>query len=156
MKTIKNICNYMTFSTIILAVAAVTWLPGSARAEDMKPMKGGEHLMMLNQVKTFEEAAALKTDDTMAMVCSKCKTVWITRVKQGVKGAQLLTANGQTTALIGTHMCAGCNSTLTIVGVQKGAHAELKHTCAMCGDNSAFCCATTPDAKPTKGMETDK
>jgi hypothetical protein len=119
-------------------------------------MKGGEHLMMLHNVSTVQEVEALKTNDTMAMVCSKCKTVWVSRVKQGVKGAQLLTANGQPTELIGTHECPGCKSTLTVVGVQKAGHTELKHTCAMCGGNSAFCCATTPDAKPTAGMENNK
>jgi hypothetical protein len=110
-------------------------------AEPMKPMKGGEHLMMLG-VNTKEEVDALKTDDSIAMVCAKCKTVVISRVKQGVKGAQLLMEGGQPTELIGTHACAGCKSTLTVVGVQKGAHTELKHSCGSCGDDSAFCCAT--------------
>jgi len=108
----------------------------------MKPMKGGEHQLMLQEVKTTQEADALKTGDTMAMVCAKCKTVWTTRVKQGVKGAQILAEGGQPKELIGSHACNGCNSTLTVVGVQKGAHTELKHSCKVCGDDSAFCCAT--------------
>lgn len=117
-------------------------------------MKGGEHqLMLLKEVKTTKDAAALKDDDTMAMVCSKCRTVWVTRVKQGVKGAQLLMEGGQPKELIGTHACAGCNSTITVTGHAKGDITELKHSCKACGDDSAFCCATTKDAKPTKGME---
>ena len=89
-------------------------------AEPMKPMKGSEHLIMLNEIKSTKDLNALKTDDSIAMVCAKCKTVWVTRVKQGVKGAQLLMENGQPTELIGTHACAGCNSTLTVVGHAKG------------------------------------
>jgi hypothetical protein len=143
-----------------LAIAAGSWLPGTVSAQDtaapMKPMKGGEHMMMLNKVETKEQADALKPDDTMAMVCAKCKTVYTTRVKQGVKGAQLLMANNQTTELVGTHACAGCGGTWTITGVGKDAKSELKHSCTACGDDSGFCCATTPDAKPTKGMPTDK
>lgn len=136
------------------ALAMAASLPVTARADEpMKPMKGGEHLMMLNQVETKEQANALKPDSTFAMVCAKCKTVWITRVKQGVKGAQLLMENGRPTELIGTHACKGCNSTLTVTGHAKGDITELKHSCSACGDNSAFCCATTKDAKPTKGME---
>ena len=54
---------------------------------------------------------------------------------------------------IGTHACAGCNSTLTVTGHAKGDITELKHSCKACGDDSAFCCATTKDAKATKGME---
>lgn len=117
-------------------------------------MKGGEHqLMLLKEVKTTKDAAALKDDDSMAMVCAKCKTVWVTRVKQGTKGAQLLMEKGQPKELIGTHACAGCNSTITVTGHAKGDITELKHSCKACGDDSAFCCATTKDAKPTKGME---
>lgn len=138
---------------VILAVAA--WLPATLHAQEaMKPMKGGEHLMMLNrEVKTVQDASSLTNDDSMAMVCTKCKTVWVTRVKQGTKGAQLLMENGQPTELIGTHACPGCNSTLTVTGVGKGAHTELKHSCKVCGDNSAFCCATSKNAKPTEGMD---
>jgi len=75
-----------------------------------------------------QEADALKTDDSIAMVCIKCKTVWVARVKQGTKGAQLLMEGGQPKDLIGTHACAGCKSTIEVVGVQKGAHTELKHS----------------------------
>lgn len=157
MKTTKQICKCITLSIIIAAVAALTWLPGIARAADeMKPMKGGEHMMMLNQVETKEQADALKPDDTMAMVCAKCKTVYTTRVRQGVKGAELLMAHGQTTELIGTHTCPGCGGKWTITGVGKGAKTELKHSCSMCGDDSAFCCAAKPGAKPTDGMEEKK
>ena len=119
-------------------------------------MKGGEHLMMLNHVKTTEDLNALKTDDSMAMVCGKCKTVWVTRVKQGVKGAQILNDHGQPTEVIGTHACNGCKSILTVVGVQKGTHTELKHSCGACGDDSAFCCATKPGSGATKGMDKEK
>lgn len=115
-------------------------------AEEMKPMKGGEHLLMLQGVSTKQEVDALKTGDSVAMVCAKCKTVWVSRVKRGAKGAQLLMEGGRTSEIIGTHGCKGCNSTLEVVGVQKGAHTELKHSCKVCGDDSAFCCAN-------KGMD---
>ena len=122
-------------------------------ADQMKPMKGGEHLLMLNKLDTKAEADALKPKDTLAMVCAKCKTVYVTRVKQGVKGAELLMAKGQPKELIGTHGCAGCKSTMTVVGHARGDITELKHSCNACGDDSAFCCATKPGGGPTKGME---
>lgn len=122
-------------------------------ADQMKPMKGGEHLLMLNKLDTKAEADALKPEDTLAMVCAKCKTVYVTRVKQGVKGAELLMAKGQPKELIGTHACAGCKSTMTVVGHAKGDITELKHSCNACGDDSAFCCATKPGTGATKGME---
>ena len=157
MKNTNQLQKYLVRSALALAVAAVAWLPGTARAQDtatpMKPMKGGEHLMMLNKpITTTEQANALTPDDSIAMVCAKCKTVYVTRVKQGTKGAQLLMGPAPT-ELIGTHACAGCGGTWTITGVGKGAQTELKHTCSVCGDGSGFCCATSPGSGPTKGME---
>jgi formate-dependent nitrite reductase cytochrome c552 subunit len=136
-----------------MAIAVAALLPANlSAAEPMKPMKGAEHLLMLNEIKSTKDLNALKTDDSIAMVCAKCKTVWVTRVKQGAKGAELLNAKGQPTELIGTHACQGCNSTLTVVGHAKGDITEVKHSCKACGDDSAFCCATRPGAG-TKGME---
>ena len=160
MKKTNRLRKHLGRFALALAVAAVAWLPGTLSAQDtaapMKPMKGGEHLMMLNNpVTTKEQADALTPNDTVAMVCAKCKTVYVTRVKQGTKGAQLLMGPAPT-ELIGTHTCAGCGGTWTITGVGKGAKTELKHTCSMCGDDSGFCCATKAGEGATKGMEEEK
>ncbi len=77
MKNTNPLGKYLVRFALALAVAAVAWLPGMTRAQDtdtpMKPMRGGEHLMMLNNpVTTKEQADALTPADTMAMVCSKC------------------------------------------------------------------------------------
>ena len=137
-----------------IAVALTAWFPTTLRAaEEMKPMKGGEHMLMLKGVTTKVQVDALQTGDSMAMVCGKCKTVWVSRVKQGVKGAQLLMEGGQPKELIGTHACAGCNSTVTVTGVGRGKEMVLKHSCGACGDDSAFCCATKPGSGATTGME---
>jgi hypothetical protein len=154
MKTVKN---NIIGTGMAIAIALAAWLPSNLNAaEEMKPMKGSEHLLMLGKIETKAQADALKPDDTIAMVCAKCKTVWITRVKQGTKGAQLLMEGGQPKELLGAHACAGCKSTLTVVGVQKGAHTELKHSCNTCGDDSAFCCATKSGSAPTKETEKGK
>ena len=155
----KTMNKNILVTGVAIAMAFAAWLPTTASAADgtkpMKPMKGGEHLLMLQGIKTQAEAEALKPDDTIAMVCAKCKTVYVTRVKQGVKGAQLLMEKGQPTELIGTHACAGCGGTWTITGVGKGKNSVLKHTCSACGDDSGFCCATKP-GDATKGMEKKK
>jgi hypothetical protein len=157
MKTAKTVPRTILSTAAALAMAMAALMPNLATAADepMKPMKGGEHQLMLG-VKTKQEVDALKPDDSMAMVCAKCKTVWVTRVKQGTKGAQLLMENGKTTELIGTHACPGCKSTLTVTGHAKGDITELKHSCQACGDDSAFCCATKPGSGMTKGMEKEK
>ena len=150
MKTTKRICKFTALSTMILAVVAVPWLPGSARAADqMKPMKGAEHLMMLNHINTPAQAGELKPGDTIAMACAKCKSVVVERVTTEKGHIKLVTPGEK-------HLCPGCQSTVEVVGTGKGAHDAVKHVCKACGDDSAFCCATTPNAKPTKGMETGK
>jgi hypothetical protein len=145
---------------LVIAMAVTAWLPTTANAADgtkpMKEMKGGEHQMMLTKIETKAEADALKPDDSIAMVCAKCKTVYVTRVKKGLKGAELLMAKGQTKELIGTHACAGCDSTITVTGHGKGKEMVLKHSCGKCGDDSAFCCATKTGSAVTKGMDKEE
>jgi hypothetical protein len=155
MKTVKH---NMIGTGMALAIALAAWLPTNINAADepMKPMKGGEHLLMLQKVETKAQADALKPDDTFAMVCAKCKTVYVTRVKQGVKGAQVLMEGGQPKELIGTHACAGCNSTIVVTGQRIDKKEVIKHSCKSCGDESAFCCATKPGSAATKGMEKEK
>ncbi len=148
---------------LAIAMALVASQPTTGRADDqakptkptkpMKEMKGSEHLMMLSGVGTKQEVDALKTDDTIAMVCAKCKTVWTTRIKEGVHGSQILNEHGQPTELIGTHGCKGCNSIITVTGHARGDITELRHSCKACGDESAFCCATKPGSGATKGMK---
>lgn len=143
----------MAIAMILAASVLGTGCATSSTGDQMRSMKGGEHILMLNPINTQADLNALKTDDHFAMVCAKCKTTWVTRVKQGAKGAQILMEGDRPTEVIGTHACKGCNSTLEVVGVQKGAHLELKHTCKACGDNSAFCCAVKPGSGATLGME---
>ena len=151
MKTTKT---NLIGAAIALAVALAAWLPTNLNAaEDHSKMKGGEHLTSLNKLETKAQADALTPDDTLAMVCAKCKTVYVTRVKQGVKGAEILQAGGQPKELIGTHPCSGCDSTMTITGVGKGKETVFKHSCGKCGNSSAFCCATKSGDAATKGME---
>lgn len=148
--TFKFIRGFVSTAAVVATMSLGIAVNGE---EPMKPMKGAEHLQMLQGVDTQQQVNALKTGDGLAMVCAKCKTVQVTRVKQGVKGAQLLNEHGQPIEVIGTHACKGCSSTLTVTGHAKGDITELKHSCGKCGDDSAFCCATKPGSGTTKGME---
>jgi hypothetical protein len=160
MKTKNRLLRISLISGFAFALAFAAWLPATAHAQDttkpMMPMKGGEHQLMLNGINTKQEVDALKTGDSIAMVCAKCKTVWVSRVKKDVKGGQILMEGSQTKELIGTHACKGCNSKLKVTGHAKGDITELKHSCGACGDDSAFCCATKPGSGATKGMEKEE
>ncbi len=128
--------------TLALAAAVIGWLPQAAFAAEQ--MKGGQILM--KQIKTPAEAEALKPGDSMAMVCTKCKSVMVHNISTEKGHIKVMTVGEK-------HMCPGCESTITVVGTGKGKHDEVKHTCEKCGDDSVFCCATKPGAGATKGME---
>lgn len=132
------------------ALTMAAWLPGTVDAQEpMKPMKGGEHLVMLTHITTTNQAEALKPGDSIAMVCTKCKSVMMHNVTTEKGHIQVMTVGEK-------HLCLGCNSTITVVGAGKGKKNEVKHTCEKCGDNSVFCCASNPSSSPTKGMEEEK
>jgi hypothetical protein len=114
----------------------------------MKPMKGGEMLMM-KPINTSAQAEELKPGDSIAMVCSKCKSVMLHNVATEKGHIKIMTVGEK-------HLCPGCNSTITVAGTGKGKHDEVKHVCDKCGDDSVFCCATKPGAGATKGMEKEK
>ena len=55
-------------SGLAAAFAVTAWLPTTVdAAEQMKPMKGGEHLLMLQGINTKQDVDALKSGDTIAM-----------------------------------------------------------------------------------------
>jgi len=151
MKTVnkKNILG----AGMAMAMALTAWLPTTASAADetkpMKPMKGGEHLLMLQGINTEAQAEALKPGDSLAMVCAKCKSVTVENVN-------IEKGHIKTVTLGEKHLCPGCGGTIEIVGQGKGKTEVRKHTCSKCGDDSAFCCATKPGSGATKGMEKEK
>jgi hypothetical protein len=149
MKKTNRTCCRSTVG-LAFAVAVAAWLPGTVNAQQaMKPMKGGEHLVMLTHISTTSQAEELKPGDSIAMVCTKCKSVMVHNVTTEKGHIQVMTLGEK-------HLCPGCNSTITVVGVGKGKKNEVKHTCETCGDNSVFCCATKPGRSPTKGMDEEK
>ncbi len=133
-----------------IALAMVASLPLTASADEpMKPMKGGEHLIMLHHVNSPAQAEELKPGDSIAMVCSMCKSVMMHNVTTERGHIKVMTIGEK-------HLCPGCGSTITVVGTGKGlngAHDEVKHVCEKCGGESVFCCATKPGSQPTEGME---
>jgi len=147
MKTTNHIPKKLALTCTAVALGLAALLPLTARAADQ--MKGAEHLLHLQGIKTKAEADALKPGDTIAMVCTKCKTVAIQRVTVEKGHIKTVTPGEK-------HLCTGCNTYIKVVGTGKQAKDEVKHVCEGCGDESAFCCATKPGSGATKGMEKEK
>ena len=146
MKTNKTVSKIIFGMGAALALAMAASLPVPARAaEPMKPMKGGEMLMM-KPITSPEDVAGLKDGDMVAMACPKCKTIMVTYVKTEkghIKTATTLPAD----------MCPGCEQKFTVVGEGKGKHNVVTHVCKKCGSTDAFCCVMKKGSEPTKGME---
>ncbi len=135
---------------IAASLAIAAFLPSAQAAE---PSKGAAKQMELIHIETVADVEALKTGDSIAMACAKCKTIWVSKVKQDAKGAEVLMAKGQPVKVIGVHGCPGCKGEVTISPHKKGNEPGLKHVCTACGDDSAFCCATRKGGGASKGMD---
>jgi len=125
-----------------IVIGSVTAMPASAADIGVK----GRPPYVWPQVKTKADADAVKPGDSIAMVCAKCKTVSVTLVTQDTKTKSKLIPGEK-------HLCEGCKSTITVVGSKAHNTEVIKHVCQACGDDSAFCCATSASASATKGME---
>jgi hypothetical protein len=118
MKTNRKVLTKVIVGGLFpLALTALVWLPVRAEAADQK--KGAEFLINLQGIKTKAEAEALKPGDTIAMICSKCKTAMIHNISTEKGHIQVMTVGAK-------HLCPGCNSTIKVVGVGHGAKDEVK------------------------------
>lgn len=147
MKTTRN--SILIVATLVIA----SLLPSTQAAE---PSKGAAKQLELIHIETVADLDALKTGDSIAMACAKCKTIWVSKVKQDAKGAEVQLARGKPVKVIGVHGCPGCKGEVTISPHMKGKEPALKHVCTACGDDSAFCCATPKAGGSTKGMKENK
>jgi hypothetical protein len=90
-------------------------------------------------ITSVKDAAAVKDDATVAMVCGACKTVLI-------RDSRYVGPSGKGRAdwfTIGSeHKCDHCGGSIKVV---RGKTADtMEHNCTKCGDHAAFCCAVPP------------
>jgi hypothetical protein len=146
MKILKRLVRGVAAASVALAVIGMMSAPSSAWAQ-----KGGEKLMQLNQVKTFEDLQALDAGDTLVMSCPKCKTTWVKVVEKTFKGAK-----AEELKSVEVDLCDSCTTKIVTKGSGKSAQNVLVHTCKTCGSKQAFCCVKKKGAGPTMGMEEKK
>ena len=145
MKTKHNLLGRIILgSRFAAALALAAWLSTPLHAAE--DLKGYERSLQMRGISTKAQADALKPDDSIAMVCAKCKSVVIQTVTLEKGHIKHVTPGEK-------HLCPGCNSSITVIGNGKESTRAVTHTCGSCGDGSAFCCATKPGSGATKGME---
>lgn len=135
MKNLKS----SIFATVIACsafLALVSTVSSPAQAADES--KGAQRLM---QPRNFNQEAA-KPNDAIAMACSKCKTVYMTRANSSAKGAESLVAMGKPTLAVPVHACPTCGTTMQVIGHGKAKETKMAHQCGSCGVEMPSCCAT--------------
>lgn len=82
------------------------------------------------------------------MPCPKCTNSVTTRVDYTARGAN------KPTIQVVTHLCDGCETSITTAGTGKHASDVVSHKCTSCGAETLACCNTTKGSKvATTGME---
>lgn len=132
-------------------VAAAAWIFASGCATNSQPAPAQASIsskpwVAFQPIASVEEIQRLQPGDQIAMACAKCKSIVVTTKRQ----LTTKPSGGTVEEALTVHQCPGCGGMMTVRG-DKQTH--LVHTCSKCGDDSAFCCATTPGGTPTKGME---
>ena len=137
MKRIRSLSVATLFLTLTLA--SVSGADTDARRQSTKPWVFGP-------LKDEKQLAALPDSSMIAMACSKCQSVVV------MEKRQLTTkpGHGQETVAVSVHQCPGCGGKMERKDGTK--QVTWVHTCSQCGDQSAFCCATSP-GEVTPGMQ---
>src|SRR5204863_1457130 len=103
-----------------------------------------------------ERRATVSTSPAVAasMLCPKCKDAWVNQVDPTPKGAKVLLSQGRPTNKVARHLCGGCETTISVVGLSKATrHDVATHSCSSCGAVTLACCSTKGAAAvATKGM----
>jgi hypothetical protein len=143
MKTKHNLLSKISLSALLLlAVSVAGCASSSPRVTEER------EFIQLHHVANTGEALNLKKGDAIAMACTKCKTVLYANVEKPRTRFFV--------PLEHRHYCPGCNSTITTTGAGFNSKEEVKHTCAACGSDSVFCCATKTGSDSMTGMEKEK
>ena len=154
MKTKNSLLGIFGLSSAIaVALAFAAWSPGAARAAEHAEghAQGMPGLMKMEHITTQAQAEALKPGDSMAMTCTKCKSVMLQKVIADKAHVKMMTVGEKT-------MCHACDGSVEVVATGKGdgKNAEVKHVCSKCGDDAMFCSAVKPGTGGMKDMPMDK
>lgn len=111
----------------------LSWSGTQVQAQRSPPAKGAELLMKLGQPKATsgEQLVGPKP-----MSCPKCKSEWTSHPDYSARGVI------KPTVWVETHLCEGCETTITVTGVGKGKHSVAIHKCTTCGAPNEGCCSS--------------
>jgi len=146
-----------TNKTLIAALAGIALFAAPVQAQYKAVGDDGIAASPKVRAQLNERRATVNTAPAVAasMLCPKCKDVWVSQVDPTPKGAKVLLSQGRPTNKVARHLCAGCETTISVVGLSKATRHNLAtHTCSSCGAATLACCSTkSAPGVVTKGME---
>ena len=141
MKNNNRFYKCLASSGLVLAIAALAWLPSPVQAQE----KGAQKLM---KIQTVEDLQKIDAGDTIVMTCPKGKDTYTQVVEKSYKTDK---PDELKTATI--HLCSSCDTKIVTKGVGKQAKDTLVHTCKICGSEDVSCCVMKKGSLPTPGMD---
>lgn len=104
--------------------------PSSSKAAVVETSKG-ERLTILG---SRAEAEALRPGDTFAFVCSRCRSVWTTKIRrQEAKGHLCWFDRSR------PQPCPACGGETRC---REGRGGQMEHLCSRCGEKGVFACGS--------------
>jgi len=148
-----------TNKTLIATLAGIALLSFAGPAQAQYRPTGSDGITASPKVRAqlVERRATVNTAPAVAasMLCPKCKDAWVSQVDPTPKGAKVLLSQGRPTNKVAKHLCGGCETTISVVGLSKAdRHNVATHTCSGCVAATLACCSTKDSgAGATTGME---
>ncbi len=146
-----------TNKTLIAALAGIALFAAPVQAQYKAVGDDGIAASPKVRAQLNERKARLNTATPAlaSMACPKCKDEWVTLPNRQAKPAQFLLSRGVPTTKVARHLCASCDTTITVEGLSKATrHNVVTHQCTSCGAQTLACCNTSKGGDvATKGME---
>jgi hypothetical protein len=138
MKTIR-IQKMFAVAGLTLATAVFATLSFAANAQYRAV--GADGIAASPKVRQALNATAVSTTSATAkvaaMACPKCTDISVAAPTRQAKGAEVLAG---ATKVVAKHTCAGCDSSLNVVGTGKDKHNVATHKCTANVANTQICC----------------
>src|SRR6266700_201336 len=139
--------NMKLINNLIAALAGIALIAVANPVQAQYKPTGDDGITASPKVRAqlSELSAKAKTSLVAAgsMACPKCKDEWVILPNKQAKPAQFLLSHGVPTQKIARHLCASCETTISVQGFSKTtSHNVVTHQCNSCGALTVACCAT--------------
>jgi hypothetical protein len=138
----KTIRIQKMFAVAGLTLATAAFATPTFAADTQYKAVGNDGIAASPKVRQALNATAASTTSTtakvVAMACPKCTDISVAASSRQAKGAEILAG---ATKVVAKHTCAGCDSSLSVVGTGKSMHTVATHKCTANVANNRICCS---------------